>query len=163
MGLRLDPNCAEMNFRNEKDAHYPFIHQNPSFDLKNAFLMKILFINQRYGTWLQSKQSDVHGGQHLRWDFSYLEFIRKAVEYETDEEVKLEYLHALRNHEAIHYLHTESIKEIKPLIQFCPGSNLELKEAKVELYKISVSFSTGGKIGKFSLITIVFLKGLKHK
>ena len=27
MGLRLDPNCADMNYRNEKDAHYPFIHQ----------------------------------------------------------------------------------------------------------------------------------------
>ena len=26
MGLRLDPNCADMNYRNEKDAHYPFIH-----------------------------------------------------------------------------------------------------------------------------------------
>ena len=28
MGLRLDPKSADMNFRNEKDAHYPFIHQN---------------------------------------------------------------------------------------------------------------------------------------
>ena len=27
MGLRLDPKSADMNFRNEKDAHYPFIHQ----------------------------------------------------------------------------------------------------------------------------------------
>ena len=27
MGLRLDPNCAITNFRNEKDAHDPFIHQ----------------------------------------------------------------------------------------------------------------------------------------
>ena len=123
--------------------------------------MKIHFINQRYGTWLHCKQRDVPPN---RWDFSFLEFIRKAVEYEADEKVKLEYLHALRNHEAIHDIWTASIKEINPLIQFCPGPNLELKEAKVELYKISVSFSSRGKIGlKFSLITIVFLKGLKHK
>ena len=27
MRLRLDPNSADTNFRNEKDAHYPFIHQ----------------------------------------------------------------------------------------------------------------------------------------
>ena len=27
MGLRLDPNCADMNYRNEKDAHNPFVHQ----------------------------------------------------------------------------------------------------------------------------------------
>ena len=134
---------------------------NPSFDLKNAFLMKILFINQRYGCWLECKQRDVPPN---RRDFSFLEFIRKAVEYETDEKVKLEYLHALRYDEANRDLWTESIKEINPLIQFVPGPNLELKEAKVELYKISVSFSSRGKIGlKFSLITIVFLKGLKHK
>ena len=134
---------------------------NPSFDLKNAFLMKILFINQRYGSWLNCQQSDVPPN---RCDFSYLEFIRKAVEYETDQEVKSNYLHSLRNHEANRDIWTASIKEIKPLIQLCPGPNLELKEAKVELYKISVSFSSRGKIGlKFSLITIVFLKGLKHK
>ena len=27
MGLRLAPNCANMNFRNEKYADYPFIHK----------------------------------------------------------------------------------------------------------------------------------------
>ena len=122
--------------------------------------MKILFINQRYGSWLASKQSDVPPN---RRDFSFLDFFRKAVEYETDQEMKSNYLHTLRKDEATRDLWTESIKEINPLIQFCPGPNLELKEAKVELYKISVSFSTGGKIGKFSLITIVFLKGLMHK
>ena len=117
--------------------------------------------HQRYGTWLQSKQNDVLPN---RRDFSYLEFIRKAVEYETDQEARSGYLDALRRNEAIQDVWTASIKEINPLIQFCPGPNLELKEAKVELYKISVSFSTGGKIGlKFSLITIVFLKGLMHK
>ena len=120
--------------------------------------MKILFINQRYGRWLKCKQRDVPPN---RWDFSFLKFIRKAVEYEADEKVKSEYLHSLRDNEAFHNLCTASIKEIKPLIQFCPRPNLELKEAKVELYKISVSFSTGGKIGlKLSLITMVFLKGL---
>merc|ERR1711917_46137 len=117
--------------------------------------MKILFINQRYGSWLQRKQlhSDV---PPISRDYSYIEFFRKAVEYENDQEVKSEYLHFLRINEAYHDIWTASIKEINPLIQFCPEPNLELKEAKVELYKISVSFSTGGKIGlKFSLITIV--------
>ena len=59
--------------------------------------------------------------------------------------MKLQYSHALRNSEAVRDLWTESIKELKPLIQFDPEPNLELKEAKVELYKISVSFSTKGK------------------
>ena len=151
MGLSLDSNCANTNFRNEKDADNFY------------FCLKMIFINQRYGIWLQAKQqhSDVPPN---RWDFSFLELIRKAVKYETDQEVKSGYLHALRASEANHDLWTASIKEINPLIQFGPGPNLELKEAKVELYKISVSFSTGGKIGlKFILITIVFLKGLKHE
>ena len=127
---------------------------NPSSDSRNAFLMKILFINQSYGRWLHCKQSGV---PPYRWDISFLEFFRKAVEYETDQEMKSKYLHTLRVNEAFHDIRTASIKEINPLIQFCPGPNLELKEAKVELYKISVSFSLGGKIGlKLSLITIVF-------
>ena len=149
---------------------------NPSFDLKNVFLMKILFINQRYGVWLQIKQqnSDVPPN---RWDLSFLEFIRKATESETDQEAKSGYLHALRLSEATHDLSTASIKEINPLIQFGPGPNLELKEAKVELYKISVSFSLGGKIdSKLSVtylccdylfegtpVQITAMKGSKHR
>ena len=122
--------------------------------------MKILFIYQRYGILLAGKQQQSEVPLN-RWDFSFLEFFRKAVEYETDQEKKSKYLHVLRHNEANHDFWTASFKEIKPLIQFCPGPNLELKEAKVELYKISVSFSTGGKIGlKLSLITMVFLKGL---
>ena len=111
----------------------------------------MLFINQRYGIWLQGKQQD-NDVPPNRWDFSFLEFIRKAVEYETDQKVKSRYLHALRVNEANHDLWTTSIKELNPLIQFDPEPNLELKEAKVELYKISVSFSTGGKIdSKFAM------------
>ena len=72
--------------------------------------------------------------------------MRRAFEYETDQEMRLQYLHALQHNEAVHDYWTESIKELKPLIQFDPEPNLELKEAKVELYKISVSFSSGGKI-----------------
>ena len=131
--------------------------------------MKILFINQRYGSWLQFKQlhSDV---PPISRDYSFLEFFRKAVEYETDQEIQSRYLHALRDNEATQNLWTASIKEIKPLIQFCPGPNLELKEAKVELYKISVSFSIGvidGKIGSKLPVTYLccnhFLKGHRHK
>ena len=113
---------------------------NPSSDSRNAFLMKIHFINQSYGRWLHYKQRDVPPN---RWDYSFLEFFRKAVENETDQEMKSKYLHGLRDLEATRDLWTESVKEINPLIQLCPGPNLELTEAKVELYKISVSFSLG--------------------
>ena len=141
MGLRLDPNCSDMNFRNEKDAKC----KKTLNTLKNVFSVKILFIAQRYGTWLQAKQQQC-GVPPNRWDFGFLEFIRKAVEYETDQDQKLKYLHALRGQEANHDLWTESIQELKPLIQFDQKPNLELKEAKVELYKISISFSSGGMI-----------------
>ena len=104
--------------------------------------MKILFINQRYGTWLIHKQK----GPPKGWDFSYLEYFRKAVQYSTEQEKKLSFLHVLLSNEALRDFWTESIKELNPLIQFDPEPNLELKEAKVELYKISVSFSSGGKI-----------------
>ena len=125
--------------------------------------MKILFITQSYGTRLQSKQQ-LNNVPPNEWDFSYLEFIRRAVEYETDQDQKLNYLHGLRFSEAIQDLWTESIKELNPLIQLDPEPNLELKEAKVEFYKITVSFSTGGKFGlKFYVRKIIFSKGLRHK
>ena len=112
----------------------------------------MLFINQRYGCWLQGKQKQPDDVPPNRWDFSFLEFFRKAVEYETDQEVKSGYLHALRGSEANRDLWTPSIKEVNPLIQFDPEPNLELKGTKIELYKISVSFLTGGKIGsKFAM------------
>ena len=144
MGLRLDPNCADLNFRNGKDAHYAFIHQK-HFYLKKTFLVKILFINQSYGQWLQNKQRQ-NGVEPNGWDYSFIEFIRKAVECETNQDQKLKYLDPLRHSEAVRDFWTESIKELKPLIQFDPEPNLELKEAKVELYKISISFSSGGMI-----------------
>ena len=106
--------------------------------------MKILFINQSYGMWLKDKQQQNNVPPN-RSDFSFLEFIRRAVEYETDQDRKLSYLPALRLHEARREFWMESIKELSPLVQFDPEPNLELKEAKIELYKISVSFSTKGK------------------
>ena len=56
--------------------------------------------------------------------------------------MKSGYLHSLRELEAIHDLWTGCIKEISPLIQFDPVPNQELKEVEVELYKISISFTT---------------------
>ena len=79
------------------------------------------------------------------WDWSFLEYQQKALECETDPQRKLETLHGLRHCEATRDVWTGSIKAINPLIQFDPEPNRELKEAKVELYKISVSFTSGGK------------------
>ena len=50
MGLRLDPKSAYMNFRNEKDIIILLIRNtldNPSFDLKNAFLNENSFYQSK--------------------------------------------------------------------------------------------------------------------
>ena len=69
-------------------------------------------------------------------------------------------LHTLRMYEASHDFWTESIKELNPLLQFDPEPNKELKEAKVELYKISVSFN---RIFEGTPAQIQAMKGSKHQ
>ena len=96
-------------------------------------------------------------------NYSFLEFMRRAVENETDQEVKIGYLHALRVREADHDLHTESIKELKPLIQFDQVPNQELKEVKVELYKVSFSFYDDRIFGGLSPTQLLDMKGSNHR
>ena len=97
---------------------------------------------RRYATGLHHKQNNCPVNE---WDWSFLEYYRKGVELETDPECKLAYLHCLKHFEASRDFAIGSIKQINPLIQFDPEPNHELKEARVELYKISISFTTGGK------------------
>ena len=73
-------------------------------------------------------------------DYSYIVLFRKAYENETQPAQKIECLHILRFNEANRDYHTGSIRQINHLIQFDPKPNLELKEARQEIYKISVSF-----------------------
>ena len=73
-------------------------------------------------------------------DYSYINFFRKAYEYETEPVLKIDRLHILRGSESERDFHTGSIRQIYHLIQFDPKPNLELKEARLEIYKISVSF-----------------------
>ena len=89
-------------------------------------------------TWLQNKQDDIPPN---KCDYSYLEFIRRGLQFVTGEKMKSHFVHALHYGEATQDMWSESIKEIRPLIQFDPEPNQELKEVKAELYKISVSFS----------------------
>ena len=82
------------------------------------------------------------------WDWSFLEYHRKSVENETDPKQKSRNLHCLRHCEATRDFWNGSIKQINPLIQFDPEPNNEITEARIELYKISISFTP---IGKFLL------------
>ena len=73
-------------------------------------------------------------------DYSYIDFYLKAYENETEPARKIDRLHGLRTSEGRRDFHTGSIRQINHLIQFDPKPNLELKEARQEIYKISVSF-----------------------
>ena len=104
----------------------------------NLWIRSSFFLNQSYATWLLNKQDLVFPNER---DYSYLEFIQRGLQFETNQQIKSQYVHLLRSGEAKKEIWSQSIKEISPLIQFDPEPNRELKEVKVELYKISVSFS----------------------
>ena len=76
----------------------------------------------------------------VNWDFSFVNYHRKAYECakstQNREASWIEWQHG----EAIKDFYTDSITEIKHLIQFDQTPNLELKEPKWEIYKISISF-----------------------
>ena len=78
----------------------------------------------------------------VNWDYEFVEFYRKACAQSelTSAEEKKDILFALENGEALRDYYTGAIGEIKHLVQLDSTPNLELKEPKWELYKISVSF-----------------------
>ena len=55
---------------------------------------------------------------------------------------KKKYLHHLREFEARRDFFTGSLRQINHLIQIDATPNLELKQAKCEIYKVSVSFES---------------------
>ena len=76
---------------------------------------------------------------------------------EGDTEIKSRMIHSLRHSEATKDFYTESIKQFNPLIQFDPEPNIELTEARVELYKITISFDDGGNINFLLFSHLQFL------
>ena len=65
---------------------------------------------------------------------------RKAYENENDPMEKMSHLHGLRSYEATKDFFMGSIRQINHLIQIDATPNLDLEQAKCEIYKISVSF-----------------------
>ena len=76
-------------------------------------------------------------------DYSYIDFYRKSYENLTVKDANT--LHQLRDAEARRDFWTGSIREIHHLIQQTPP-NIQLKEARCEIYKISVSFDSSSKL-----------------
>ena len=79
-------------------------------------------------------------------DMTFLEYFRKSHEYEQDLEKKKFALNTLRATEIRYDFFRGSLKSISNLIQFDPKPNYELKEARCEIYKISVSFEPTRKM-----------------
>lgn len=76
-------------------------------------------------------------------DYSYIDFYRKSYENLTVKDADA--LHQLRDAEARRDFWTGSVREIHHLIQQTPP-NIELKEARCEIFKISVSFDSSSKL-----------------
>ena len=80
-------------------------------------------------------------------DYEYVAYYRKAADYTENECRDQKYGRNLmaKLHEGLRDYFTASIRQINHLIQIDKKPNLELKEPKWELYKISVSFQPIGK------------------
>ena len=85
---------------------------------------------------LSAKQTHIPAAER---DWSFIDLVRKAHEIEFRPERKMVFLHQLQAYEAERNFYTQSLRQIKQLIQVGPP-NLDLKDARCEIYKISVSF-----------------------
>ena len=79
---------------------------------------------------------------HERMDYSYIEYLHKAMANATDasKEEKMDLFHLIKWHEGFRDYHSSSLRQINHLIQLDEKPNLELKEPRWEIYKISLSF-----------------------
>ena len=78
------------------------------------------------------------------WDFSYIDYYKKAYALTTIIADKKSLSNMIVEAEALKEIRTPSLKSIKPLIQLDEKPNLEIKEPRWELYKVSLSFKTTG-------------------
>jgi len=89
--------------------------------------------------WSLSKPQQLAGIPSADWDFSYIKYFRIAYENHTDPKAKKTTWLNLQYSEAFRDYNTGVIKEIKNLVQLDKKPN-DLKEARCEIYKISISY-----------------------
>ena len=90
-----------------------------------------------YGTHLYQKQ---RFKDPTEIDFGYIEYLRKSMMNETClTRIEIQFK-TVKFHEGLRDYCSPSLKQINHLIQLDQKPNLELKEPKWELYKISISF-----------------------
>ena len=88
----------------------------------------------------------------MEMDYEYIEYFRKAMATLEamanlpDPSIKLKMANFLKYHEAMRDYFSPSLKQINHLIQFDENPNVELKEPRWEIYKVSLSFKGKGRI-----------------
>ena len=81
-------------------------------------------------------------------DYSYIEYLHKAMANATDASKvdKMDLFHLIKIQEGLRDYYGSSLRQINHLIQLDAKPNLELKEPRWEIYKISLSFLTKRKL-----------------
>ena len=79
-------------------------------------------------------------------DYNYIPLLRKAIEHETDISLQKDYHAALVHSETHRDFYMGSIKQFKTLSQVDIKPDYELKEAKWDLFKISMSDISRGSL-----------------
>ena len=80
-----------------------------------------------------------------QWDYGYIEYFKKAMENQPDPDKKSKLFHRIKYNEALRDFHVGPLRHINHLIQIDGKPNLELKEQRCEIYKISLSFRNHSK------------------
>ena len=80
-----------------------------------------------------------------QWDHGYIEYYKKAMAKSTKPNLTKLLSVRIKFYEALRDFYTQSLRHINHLIQIDEKPNLELKEARCEIYKISLSFRAHGK------------------
>jgi len=115
---------------------------------------------------IQVKNDFGYNGLH-EMDYSYIEYLRKAVDSCNDSNCtdaaygKMRLFHLLKLHEGFRDYYTPSLRHINHLIQLDKKLNLELNEPRCEIYKISLSFLT--KAIHIEEDDVPKLKGSNHR
>ena len=109
-----------------------------SFMDYDSWLSKLFLVSR--AVYFSNIQNHMHPSC---WNYHYIEYARKAYNHAGPTRVE-EYYKYLQSMNAMKDYFTESINEINHLKQLDQTPNLELRESKWELYKISFSFSYAG-------------------
>ena len=74
-------------------------------------------------------------------DYSYIDYLEKANNYNNDRKKEVAILNALREEKVRRDYHLSSLKQINHAIQFDQTPNLDLKEVRSEIFKITINFA----------------------